>query len=189
LLLASALLTLFGYLFVPFDQGHGWGFRYFHSAWFVVPVLAAAALAPRDGSDGESAAQRAAMAAYLHACTLGSLVLLTGYFAWQVSGFISAHLRQLPSSPSGQARVIFVDPKFGYYAYDLVQNDPFMRGPTVRMLTHGPTEDAKLMARSFPEAVQLAGDFRGSVWGAPAGGAGAKRTPGRSPPALPEEKN
>ncbi|MCW0014674.1 hypothetical protein OIV42_32085, partial [Burkholderia pseudomallei] len=28
LLAASALLTFFGYFFVPFDQGNGWGYRY-----------------------------------------------------------------------------------------------------------------------------------------------------------------
>ena len=36
----SAVTTLLGFLFVPFDQGHGWGFRYFHSVWFALPVLA-----------------------------------------------------------------------------------------------------------------------------------------------------
>jgi hypothetical protein len=46
LLTASALLTLVGYVFVPFDQGHGWGYRYFHSAWIALPILAAAALTP-----------------------------------------------------------------------------------------------------------------------------------------------
>ena len=37
----SGLLTYFGYFLVPFDQGHGWGARYFHSAWLVLPLLAA----------------------------------------------------------------------------------------------------------------------------------------------------
>src|SRR2546430_11346262 len=46
-LAASALVTILGFLFVPYDQGHGWGFRYFHSAWMTLPVLAAAALTPR----------------------------------------------------------------------------------------------------------------------------------------------
>ena len=44
LLTASALLTLFGYFLVPVDQGHGWGYRYFHSAWMALPLLATAAL-------------------------------------------------------------------------------------------------------------------------------------------------
>ncbi len=43
LLAWSAMLTFCGYLFVTFDQGHGWGNRYFHSAWGVLPILAAGA--------------------------------------------------------------------------------------------------------------------------------------------------
>jgi hypothetical protein len=41
---ASALLTVFGYFLVPVDQGHGWGYRYFHSAWMALPLLATAAI-------------------------------------------------------------------------------------------------------------------------------------------------
>ncbi len=37
LLAQSALLTFIAYLFVRFDQGHGWGYRYFHSAWAPLP--------------------------------------------------------------------------------------------------------------------------------------------------------
>jgi hypothetical protein len=33
LMAMSALLTLVVFLFVKYDQGHGWGNRYFHSAW------------------------------------------------------------------------------------------------------------------------------------------------------------
>jgi len=44
LLVLSAALTFSGYLFVELDQGHGWGYRYFHSAWGVLPILAACAI-------------------------------------------------------------------------------------------------------------------------------------------------
>ena len=47
LLVQSAVLTFAGYLFVRFDQGHGWGYRYFHSAWGVIPILAGCAMTPR----------------------------------------------------------------------------------------------------------------------------------------------
>ena len=60
-LAVSALTTIFGFWFVPFDQGHGWGFRYFHSAWMTLPVLAAAALTPHIGE--------------LHECPQGSAIL------------------------------------------------------------------------------------------------------------------
>jgi hypothetical protein len=42
--LAAALAITFGFFLVPFDQGHGWGYRYLHSAWFALPVLAGLAM-------------------------------------------------------------------------------------------------------------------------------------------------
>ena len=39
LLAASFLTTFLIYCLVKFDQGHGWGFRYLHSAWFAMPIL------------------------------------------------------------------------------------------------------------------------------------------------------
>ena len=42
----SAALTFFAYLFLPADQGHGWGYRYFHSVWFVLPLLAVLSIWP-----------------------------------------------------------------------------------------------------------------------------------------------
>ena len=36
---ASVALTLVGYLTIPFDQGHGWGYRYAHAAWGPLPAL------------------------------------------------------------------------------------------------------------------------------------------------------
>jgi hypothetical protein len=169
LLLASALLTLLGYLFVPFDQGHGWGFRYFHSAWFVLPIFAAAAFAGEaEGNREFRGGAISSEAAYLHATALCSLVVLTGYFAWQVHGFIARHLAQLPHAASGVPRVVIVDAAWGYYAYDLVQNDPFLRSPVVMMISHGREQDQQALARHYPGLVKLGGDYRGSVWGTPA---------------------
>ena len=42
-LIAIAVIG-FCFLFVWADQGHGWGFRYFHSAWLALPLLATAFL-------------------------------------------------------------------------------------------------------------------------------------------------
>ena len=51
LLTYSALLTFAGYLLVWIDQGHGWGYRYFHSAWGVIPVLAGLGVGKRMQAD------------------------------------------------------------------------------------------------------------------------------------------
>ena len=159
LVLASAgLLTYFGYFLVRFDQGHGWGYRYFHSAWLVLPLFAVAAIR---GSP--------ALAGYLGACALVGGIAMTAFQATQVERFISRHLAQLPAAPSGDARVTFIDTREGYYAWDLVQNDPFLRGP-LKLVSQGAAADAALMKERFPGYVRLYAGSRGSVWGAAAQG-------------------
>jgi hypothetical protein len=178
LLLASAISTLIGFLFVPFDQGHGWGFRYFHSAWFVLPVLAAAAVAPPSKEPNTDAgAPDLAIAGYVCGTAILSLLVLTPYFLWQVHDFIGQHLAQLPQAKSGRPQVLVIDPSWGYYAADLVENDPFLREPTIKMVTHGPDADKQMIASHFPGLVKLGGDYRGSVYGMLAEGV----TPGRGP--------
>jgi hypothetical protein len=168
MLLASTGMTLLGYMFVPFDQGHGWGFRYFHSVWFVLPVFAAAALTARPEAALIAPTKRQGpILGYLHGTALGSLTLLTAYFAWQVHSFIAGHLAQMPLAIRGETKVVIVDPSWGYYALDLVQNDPFMRGPVVTMVTHGAANDRQILDRHFPGLSLLAADYRGSVWGWP----------------------
>lgn len=166
LLLASAATTWIGYMFVRFDQGHGWGFRYFHAAWFVLPIFAASAFA-KSSDDPARVAAADPTSAYMHANAATSLIVLTGFFAWQVHGFISAHLAQLPTTAAGNARVVIVNAGMGYYATDLVQNEPFLRDPTIRMLTKGRKLDEQMVARNFPGLVLLDHSFRGTVWGHP----------------------
>jgi hypothetical protein len=170
LLLASAALTFVAFLFVPLTQGHGWGFRYFHSAWFVLPVFAAAALARPMSKPAHAAAQgRVALGG-----AVAGLLIVTPYFVWHVHSFIGNQLAQTPQTNRGETRVVLYDLSRGYYKEDLVQNDPFLRGPIIRMISHGLEEDARMMAREFPGLVMLEKNFRGSAWGyaspPPAGG-------------------
>ena len=95
----SAATTLLGFLFVPFDQGHGWGFRYFHSVWFALPVLASAQFlthrAP-GAESGPSARKARSLLPFAAACALLSLVVLTPFRIWQVERFVAGHLAQIP---------------------------------------------------------------------------------------------
>jgi len=170
LLAASAALTLLGYLFVPADQGHGWGFRYFHSAWLVLPIFAAAAVGRRERPNASAAEHRAAsaLAPYLLSASLLSLLLLVPYFGFQVRSFLAAHLAQLPRAESGEPRVVIINPVMQYYAQDLAQNDPFLREPVILMVTRGRKADAVMMQRHFPDLVLLSATYKGTVWGKPA---------------------
>ncbi|HVP08643.1 MAG TPA: hypothetical protein VMT02_03900 [Burkholderiales bacterium] len=158
--LAAALaLTFAGYLFVRFDQGHGWGFRYLHSAWFVLPVLAGLALARLEDADTRNLAGWAIVM---------SLVLANGLRIAQVNGFIAQHLAQVPplARPADPARpeVIFVDPAAGAYVRDMLHNDPFLRGGRVVLYYDGPAAAAALMARRFPDYAKRAEGKWGEQW-------------------------
>jgi len=166
-LIGSALLTYFGFFLVKFGQGHGWGFRYFHSAWLVLPLLAAAAI----GVSGKAAdarqrsrAGQSVLAGYLAGCAILSLVVLTGFRAFQVEHFIARHLAQLPAAASGESKVRVVNTASGYYAWDLIQNDPYLRGEII-FGSRGSGADAALMSLQFPDYRMLSSDQRGTVWG------------------------
>jgi len=166
LLLVSALLTLIGYFFVPFDQGHGWGFRYFHSAWVALPILATAALLPAPAvrnifADSETRS-------FAVACALLALVVGTGFRAVQMHTFIAQDQSQVPAYSGAERRVVIIDPRSSFYGLDLVQNDPWLRGSVVRMITNGSAADAQMMHEHFPELHQVYSDPFGSVWSAAA---------------------
>jgi hypothetical protein len=157
LLSASAAVTLAAYAFVPFDQGHGWGFRYFHPAWGVLPILASLAL---EESGASPALRRLALTA-----ALGSLLLCTPLRLWQVRTFIDAHLAQLPPlARDGRRKVVFVDVNQGSYTIDLIQNDPFLEGDRWTLISFGERGDAGFIRAYFPRARRIAAGAFGSVW-------------------------
>jgi hypothetical protein len=186
LLAASALVTLFGYALVLFDQGHGWGYRYFHSAWIALPILGAGALAPaaaRAGNETRAAEPHpelvfadAGSRTFVVACALLTLTFGVGFRALQVHQFVGRLMSQEPTYPGSERRVIIIDPAFSYYGQDLIRNDPWLRGNVMRLITHGRTADVDMMHAWFPELHRVYADRYGSVWSA-----APARVAGRSP--------
>jgi len=195
LLTASALLTLLGYLFVPVDQGHGWGYRYFHSAWVALPILAAAALRRRPASgtgapapdmparnirgdvQGTGIFEDGATRTFIVACALFSLIGGTGLRAAQIREFIVRHHSQVPAYSGTEHRVVILDTRLAFYGRDLVQNDPWLRETAIVMITHGAAADADMMRAHFPQLHRVYADRFGSVWSAASmGGAGLSQT-------------
>jgi len=105
LLTQSAVLTFVGYVFFIFDQGHGWGYRYFHSAWGVVPILAACAMTARPESNGRLAAVGGAAA-------ILNLVLVVPLQMAQIDGIITRHAEQLPPPRPEITSISFVTADF-----------------------------------------------------------------------------
>jgi hypothetical protein len=172
---ASAVITLVGYVFFPADQGHGWGNRYFHSAWMALPLLATAAVFRPAGTGTEGANVTAAATttgifedpgtrSYVMACILLTLVFGVGFRAWQTQAFMADDLNQLPHYRGTERRVVIVDYMTSFYGGDLVQNDPWLRGNVIRMITHGPAEDKEMMAQNYPTWHKVYGDRFGTVW-------------------------
>jgi hypothetical protein len=156
-LIGSVLLTYCAFFLVRFDQGHGWGFRYFHSAWLALPLLAAAAT--------QASAAPSLLRAYLSGCAVLSLAILTTLAALQAEHFVARHLSQLPVAANGEARVIIIDYRIGYYPWDLAQNDPFLRNPVIWLISRDPQRDREMMAKRYPRYSLLGSERRGTVWG------------------------
>lgn len=144
---ASAALTFLGYFFIPFDQGHGWGYRYFHSAWGALPLLGAAGIVASNFSDPAEAAR------VRHRMWLGavlSISLLLPLRLYQVGDFIAEHLEQMPPPSTAAAQVVMLHGR-GYYAFDLVQNDPWLRDKRTVMLSDGEREaELRVLQRYLP---------------------------------------
>lgn len=141
----SALLTLLGYMFFVFDQGHGWGYRYFQSAFGVAPILAACALTDR--SDEQSR-----LVSFAGAVAILSIVVLLPWQLAQIESVISRHNAQLPTSRRPGNDVFFVDCCLGFYMPDMVQMDPFLRDQDLILFTNGSDRDALLRQENWPKA-------------------------------------
>jgi hypothetical protein len=172
---ASAVVTLVGYVFFPSDQGHGWGSRYLHSAWMALPLLATAALYRPAGMNRAPQASDATVAltfedsatkSYMTACVLLTLVFGVGFRAWQMQNFMADDIAQLPRYPGTEPHVVILDPGLMFYGGDLIQNDPWLRGNVVRMMTHGVAEDRQMMAQYYPTMHKVYADHHGWVWSA-----------------------
>jgi hypothetical protein len=176
----SGLTTFLGYSLIAMSGGHGWGYRYFFSAWSCLPFLAAGLAANHSGgdsADGTDGSSRAAFPAdLLRAAGLAavlSLAVCLPVRLWQIHGFIAEHVSQMPPRPADSELVqgdivSFFDPAEGYFRNDLVRNDPFLeRGPYV-FVSQGPDND-RLVIEKLAEAIGMQArlvhaDKRGSSW-------------------------
>jgi hypothetical protein len=160
LLTASLLATYLFYFFVVFDQGHGWGYRYLHTAWGVVPVLAGVAAARR--TRGVEADLWRGWAGGLALAGL----LITPLYLSQMRTNITDSLAMRVSAPAEGRWVVFVTANPLHYTVDLVQDYPG-QDRVLTLLSDGDAADEALMAAQFPGATRTTLDARGSLWRLP----------------------
>jgi hypothetical protein len=157
LLTQSAVLTFIAYLFVRFDQGHGWGYRYFHSAWGAIPILAGCAM-----SDRTDAHHR--LVSFAGAAAILNLVVVMPFQMHQISEVISQHLAQLPPPKRPGNNVYFIHPRGGFYVADMVQIDPLLRERDLLLVSHGAELDTQLIRQNWPDAIKIAGGHAADQW-------------------------
>jgi hypothetical protein len=157
LMMQSAVLTFAAYLFVRFDQGHGWGYRYFHSAWGVIPILAGCAMT------GRSDEQRR-LVSFAGAAAILNLVIVMPFQMHQISGFIAQHLAQLPAAKRPGNNVYFIHPRGGFYVADMVQIDPLLRDRDLILVSCGTELDAGLIRQNWPGSVKVASVPAADQW-------------------------
>lgn len=161
LLTQSAVLTFVAYFFVRFDQGHGWGYRYFHSAWGTVPILAGCAMTnPSDRASQE----HLRLVSFAGAAAILNLFIVVPFQLHQISGFISQHLAQLPAPKRPGNNVYFIHPRGGFYVADMVQIDPFLRDRDLLLVSHGAELDAQMIRRNWPGAAKIASVRAADQW-------------------------
>lgn len=156
LLAWSAALTFAGYWLVRIDQGHGWGNRYFHSAWGVLPVLAGLALGRRHSD--------AKLVSFAGACAVLGALLLVPLQLHQIETLISRQLERFPARQGPGNNVVFVKTEGASYVADLVQIDPFLRDRDLLLVSQGAQRDGDFMHRNWPEAVRTDRNFYMDVW-------------------------
>jgi hypothetical protein len=165
LLIASALTTLVGYSFVGFDQGHGWGFRYFHGAWFVLPLLAGAALVrSRTTDNANESFANDEVRAFVTACALLTLFIGIGQRGVQIHDFVTPEVSQGPRYSGKDARVVIYTGWVSRYGNALLHNDPFLRESAINLFSHGRDADAAMMHVQFPTMRKVYSDHWGTVW-------------------------
>lgn len=163
LLAASAMLTFFAYFLFPYSQGHGWGYRYFHSAWFTLPILAVAALKNTDIS--------AAFTSRLAISALASLIVITPIRAWQMGDFVAGHLSQMPvaKKPKAANECEFVfHNRNGFYGIDMVENRPDLKGCRLTFLSRGFEQDMAFAQRMVPRGYEAGRGIYGWIYRYPA---------------------
>jgi hypothetical protein len=148
-LVLSAVSTFAGYLIVTFDQGHGWGYRYFHSAYATLPLLAAFSLAAgRAGSVGNQRLLGNACALW----AIAALLVLLPQRVFQVDSLMAAHLRQRVDTSHSEHECVHFVRGDGYYSADLIQNHPTLSGRELYLTDHGEAETRQLLSRHFSDA-------------------------------------
>lgn len=154
-------LTFVVFLFVKFDQGHGWGFRYLQPVWLGFPILAGWYLARLP--EGQRVLG-VPVSGFFGLCILITGVFLTPYRALESGNFIARQMNQIPTGPTAPAAVVFIQEEGGYYRRDLIYNPPFLANPEWRVCWRGAGVNAAFARRWLVGARRVSQGEWGERW-------------------------
>lgn len=117
----SCLLTFGFYYFFLYDQGHGWGYRYFHGTLSCFILVAVAGWQSLGQEMGWRAAGR-----FLGAGVAASLLLALPLRCYEAESIIRPFARASEAIHSMPVQVVGVNLLGTWYAADLVRNDPYL---------------------------------------------------------------
>ena len=137
----SCLLTFGFYYFFYLDQGHGWGYRYFHGTLSCLILVAVAGWKTLIEKTGECRARN-----FLLVATAASLFIALPLRCYQAESFIRPYAHAVEAVHSMSAMVVGIDPHLAWYSADLIRNDPFLedRPVVVALVNLSPREVAAL---------------------------------------------
>ncbi len=152
----SSLLTFGFYYFFYLDQGHGWGYRYFHGSLGCLILVATSGWAALVEKAGHRNARH-----FLLAGLAASLLIVLPLRCYQVETFVRPFARASAAIHALNLNVVGVDPHFAWYSADLIRNDPFLenRPVVVALINLRPKEVATLQqagAARFMQPDELA---------------------------------
>jgi len=118
----AACLTFFFYLFFPHPQGHGWGFRYLHSAYGLLALAAAggALTLCREGWSGQVAKALLASVAF-------SLLVQIPYRIYEIRAMVRPLALTWNYISSRPSDFIIIKTSDFWYSWDLIRNDPWLK--------------------------------------------------------------
>ena len=166
-LAASLILTFVATFFFGGSQGHGWGFRYFHSVWAVMPLLAIPTLLAAKNS-GLTQIKANTLVPPLKEMVLAlcilSLFVVTSLQLFFIHDHMSNHYRNLPPFDPDVNSIVFIRSQ-SFYTVDMIQNDPFLRNSYLLLASPGSLQKEKnIIQNYFPKAELSKQDRLKRVW-------------------------
>lgn len=148
-LASSAVITLLIYYFIRFDQGKGWGYRYFHAAYIVLPMLGTAALLRLEKVGRHHVTWQKLAPTVI----LWSILVQTPLLTHAIHEYIATAQAERPPELAGRGLYILTGRgECQGLRCDLLQNDPFLRGNVYLINRRGDKASETALLQQFQGA-------------------------------------